>query len=217
MGWSLGLQAGGGGVPTYRHHILDPVLCCPPPGVPLFHPSRVRQLEEELRTMDQSLKSLIASEEEVLGQGHGAMCSSPLSLSLSLEPCKPPLSFLHHCLHHRPPLASLSSGCRPGTLLHPSTPASLGGAGESLAGGDARDIRARKHKEWMNRCVPAAPARSGSAPGPPALSFLLSQLVFSLSFLLPRACSFCSSLSPALWPHSPPPAGPTWDVVNVVT
>lgn len=213
----MGLQAGGGRVPTHRHHILDPVLCCPPPGVPLFHPSRVRQLEEELRTMDQSLKSLIASEEEVLGQGHGAMCSSPLSLSLSLEPCKPPLSFLHHCLHHRPPLASLSSRCRPGTLLHPSTPASLGGASESLAGGDARDIRARKHKEWMNRCVPAAPARSGSAPGPPALSFLLSQLVFSLSFLLPRACSFCSCLSPALWPHSPPPAGPTWDVVNVVT
>lgn len=124
LGWSLGLQAGGRGVPTHQHHILDPVLCCPPPGVPLFHPSRVRQLEEELRTMDQSLKSLIASEEEVLGQGRGAMCSSPLSLSLSLKPCEPPLSFLHHCVHHRRPLASLSSRCRPGMLLHPSIPAS---------------------------------------------------------------------------------------------
>lgn len=29
-------------------------------------PSRARQLEEELRTMDQALKSLIASEEEVV-------------------------------------------------------------------------------------------------------------------------------------------------------
>lgn len=75
--------------------------------------------------MDQSLKSLIASEEEVLGQGRGAMCSSPFSLLLSLEPCEPPLSFLHHCLQHQPPRAPLSSRCRPGTLLHPSIPASL--------------------------------------------------------------------------------------------
>lgn len=34
--------------------------------------------------MDQSLKSLIASEEEVLGQGRGARCSSPpLSIAVS--------------------------------------------------------------------------------------------------------------------------------------
>lgn len=125
IGWSSGLQAGGRGVPTHQHHILDPVLCCPPLGVPLFHPSRVRQLEEELRTMDQSLKSLIASEEEVLGQGCGAMCSSPLSLSLSLEPCEPPLSFLHHCLHHQRPLSSLSSRLQAGhapSSLHPCFP-----------------------------------------------------------------------------------------------
>lgn len=61
---------------AHQQHILDPVLCCPLPGLLLFHPSRVRQLEEELRTMDQSLKSLIASEEEVLG--HRVTCSSPL-------------------------------------------------------------------------------------------------------------------------------------------
>lgn len=44
----------------------------------------MRQLEEELRTMDQTLKSLIASEEEVLGQGRGVMRSSPpLSVAVS--------------------------------------------------------------------------------------------------------------------------------------
>lgn len=71
-------------MPACWQHILDPVLCCPLAGVPLFHPSRVRQLEEELRTMDQTLKSLIASEEEVLGQGCEATCSSPpLSVAVS--------------------------------------------------------------------------------------------------------------------------------------
>lgn len=213
----MGLQAGGRGVPTHRHHNLDPVLCCPPPGVPLFHPSRVRQLEEELRTMDQSLKSLIASEEEVLGQGCGAIAAAP-SLCRCLSNHASHLS--PFCttasttgLPSRPPPVGAGRACSsiPPSLLP------LGGTSENLAGGDARDIRARKHKEWMNRCVPAAPARSGSAPGLPALSFLLSQLVFSLSFLLPHACSFCSCLSPTLWPHSPPPAGPAWDVVNVVT
>lgn len=44
------------------------------------------------------------------GQGRGAMCSSPLSLSLSLEPCEPPLSFLHHCLQHQPPLTPSPAG-----------------------------------------------------------------------------------------------------------
>ena len=84
LGWSLGSQAGDRAMLAHRQHILDPVLCCPPAGVPLFHPSRVRQLEEELRTMDQTLKSLIASEEEVLGQGCGAMCSRPpLSVAVS--------------------------------------------------------------------------------------------------------------------------------------
>lgn len=31
LGWSLGLQARGRGMPARRQHILDPVLCCPPP------------------------------------------------------------------------------------------------------------------------------------------------------------------------------------------
>lgn len=52
-----------------------------------FLPSRMRQLEEELRTMDQALKSLMAAEEEVLSWGAHAF-SPPLSLSLS-ELCAP--------------------------------------------------------------------------------------------------------------------------------
>ena len=49
--------------------------CFPSQGTPgtgpafdpyLLAPSRARQLEEELRTMDQALKSLMASEEEVV-------------------------------------------------------------------------------------------------------------------------------------------------------
>lgn len=43
----------------------------------------------------------------------------------------------------------------------------------------------------MNGCVPAPPARSGSTPSTPVLSFLLSQLVLFLSSF-PTPCSFCS-------------------------
>uniref|UniRef100_A0A674GRC1 Tropomyosin 2 n=1 Tax=Taeniopygia guttata TaxID=59729 RepID=A0A674GRC1_TAEGU len=178
--------------------------------------SRVRQLEEELRTMDQSLKSLIASEEEVLGRGVGRCAAAPSlcrCLSNHASRLSPFCTTASSTSLPSLPLQQVQAGHAPPSL-HPCFP---GGANESLAGGDARGIHARKHKERMNRCVLAAPARSGSAHGPPALSFLLSQLVFSLSFLLPCACSFCSCFSPALWPHSPTPAGLAWDVVNVVT
>lgn len=107
LGCSLAGELGVGGRqrdagPRYVHDLLS---AAPPPGAPLFHPSRVRQLEEELRTMDQTLKSLIASEEEVLQQGHGAMCSSPLSLCCCLSSHASHLSSLHCCLGRSPHLA----------------------------------------------------------------------------------------------------------------
>ncbi|OXB66691.1 hypothetical protein ASZ78_013082 [Callipepla squamata] len=75
-----------------------------PPWVPLFHPSRVRQLEEELRTMDQSLKSLIASEEEWL------CCSSTLEFS-PLNLFSP--SFLLPCALSAPPFSPSPSSPLP--------------------------------------------------------------------------------------------------------
>ena len=71
--------------------------CFPSQGTPetgpasdpyLLAPSRARQLEEELRTMDQALKSLMASEEEVVtsldlsGQWHLLSAHLPLHLRL---------------------------------------------------------------------------------------------------------------------------------------
>lgn len=58
---------------------------CPP-----CLPSRMRQLEEELRTMDQALKSLMAAEEEVPSWGsclHLLVCSQSSSSSLSFSRC----------------------------------------------------------------------------------------------------------------------------------
>lgn len=121
QGWFLGSQAGGRGMLMWWQHILDPVLCW----VPLFHPSRVRQLEEELRTMDQTLKSLIASEEEVLVQGRGAMCSRP-PLSVSVPQTMRATSVLFAPLPPPPtspclPLQWAQPGHTPPSL-HPCSP-----------------------------------------------------------------------------------------------
>lgn len=105
----------------------------PLPGAPLFHPSRVRQLEEELRTMDQTLKSLIASEEEVPGQGRGATCSSPPSL------CRCQATSLPLCLGRKPsprlPLHRRGLGT---TLRARSPPPPRRDAVAAVARGDTR-------------------------------------------------------------------------------
>lgn len=105
----------------------------PLPGAPLFHPSRVRQLEEELRTMDQTLKSLIASEEEVPGQGRGATCGSPPSL------CRCQATSLPLCLGRKPsprlPLHRRGLGT---TLRARSPPPPRRDAVAAVARGDTR-------------------------------------------------------------------------------
>lgn len=115
--WARRLGAGGYQSASSPSLTLFSAVCTP--GVPLFNPSRVRQLEEELRTMDQSLKSLIASEEEVLGQGRGATCSSPPSLCRCLS----------NCASHLSPLCTAASATN---LPSPSAPAGAGWACSSI-------------------------------------------------------------------------------------
>lgn len=91
--------------PRCEERVFDHVLCSVP-HLPTMPPprSRMRQLEEELRTMDQTLKSLIASEEEVLGRA-GRRCFLCPSLFLW-----PPLS-PHLCTRISASCSSLSCSC----------------------------------------------------------------------------------------------------------
>lgn len=218
LGWSLGSQAGGRGMPACWQHILDPVLCCPLAGVPLFHPSRVRQLEEELRTMDQTLKSLIASEEEVLGQGRGATHSSPpfsvavsqtvratslLSAPLPPPPTSPRLLLRRVQAGHAPPSLRACSLSRRG-WQEPSWWRCTGHPCEEARGTD----------EWM---CPGSSRLQRLCSFSTCTEFSLLSTC-SLSFFppSPRPLFLLPTLSCPLVPL-PLLAAPAWDVVNVVT